>query len=159
MKTKQTADDPHLSEEEKNGLRFLAAVARQLPERRILVAGGGGRPVLLYSDASVEPGQCPILGWVLFVDDDQPQGRTLLMPAEAFLALKSRTQQIFPAEVFAAYAAVEEHIASLAGRDVIMFIDNESATAALVRGASKEDDVMSIIQAIHWTLLKHGARA
>ena len=75
-----------------------------------------------------------------------------------FDQLKPRHQQIFPAEAYAVYAAIAHHLDDLHGQDVICFIDNEAVAAAAVRGTSKEFDVESLIQAIHWMLFSVGAR-
>ena len=74
------------------------------------------------------------------------------------MALGIRKTQIFAAEVFAILAAVHEHRAELAGRDVIFFIDNEAACAALVRGGSSTHDVGAIVHAIHWLLFQVDCR-
>jgi hypothetical protein len=81
------------------------------------------------------------------------------MSAAAFASLTSRSQQIFPGEVLAAYAALKDNLETLRGRDVIFFIDNEAATSALIRGSTKEADVMSIVQAAHWELINYDIRA
>jgi hypothetical protein len=81
------------------------------------------------------------------------------MSATAFKALQTRRQQIFPGEVFAAYAALFEHKRDLQGKDVIFFIDNEAATASLIRGSTAQLDVMSIVQTFHWELLRWNIRA
>ena len=44
------------------------------------------------------------------------------------------------------------------GRDIYFFVDNEAAAAALIRGASGQDDVGAVAQAVHWKLHCLGAR-
>jgi hypothetical protein len=160
LKDKQYGGVPALDESDKSKLRFLAALSANLPVRRVWVFGNAGPPLVMYSDASYDQGdKLPGLGWVLFIPGERPQGRALRMSQAHFDQLRPRHQQIFPAEAYAVYAAAAHHIDELAGRDVVFYIDNESVTAAAVRGTSKEFDVESIIQSLHWLLFSVGARA
>ena len=56
-------------------------------------------------------------------------------------------------------AAVHEHLKDLQSSDVIFFIDNEAACAALIRGSSKEPDVAAVVNAVHWLLHQADCRA
>ena len=160
LKQKQYYGPPELSQDESRSLIFLARISQSIPARRIQVAGSRGPPVIVYSDASCEPdAPAPTLGWVVFVPEKKPQGRSTRMSPEVFNTLKVRRQQIFPGEVFATYAALVTHLEVLKNRDVIFFVDNEAATSALIRGSTKEQDVMSIVQAMHWTLVGNNIRA
>ena len=58
------------------------------------------------------------------------------IPSEAMAMWGKRTQQIMPAEMFCAIAAPFNPQDDIRGRDVIYFIDNESAVATLIRGSS-----------------------
>ena len=69
-----------------------------------------------------------------------------------------RKTQIYPAEVYALFAAVWEHRFLLAGADVLAFVDNEAAAAAIIRGAPRHNDVGDMVHCLHWTLLRHGVR-
>jgi hypothetical protein len=69
-----------------------------------------------------------------------------------------RVQQIFPAEAFAPLMAVLHHGAELRGRDIYVFIDNEAAASAVIRGATRAGDVGLIVQALHWKLHLLSAR-
>ena len=80
------------------------------------------------------------------------------MPCDVLQSLKVRKTQIYAAEVFAILAAVHEHLIELASRDVIFFIDNEAACAAMVRGSSSEEDVGAVVNAVHWLLFRVDCR-
>ena len=76
------------------------------------------------------------------------------MPPEVVSTWTPRRTQIFPSEAMAVYAAVFNHQAALAGEDVVIFVDNEAAAAALVRGFSSSADVGCIAQSLRWLLLR-----
>ena len=84
---------------------------------------------------------------------NRPSGCTAEAPQSVFDSWNPRHTQIFPAEAFAVYAAVWHHREQLQGQDLIAFVDNEGAAAALIRGSSAVDDVGCMRQALHWLLL------
>ena len=134
-------------------------MASNLPRRKIDVVGKRKAPVVVYSDASFEPEfATPKFGWVLMPPGKTPQGRAGEMPTAAVDALKPRSTQIYPAEVFAVFACVWQHLDELRNQDVLFFIDNEAGCAALIRGSTTQDDVGSIVQATHWLLHSINAR-
>ena len=69
-----------------------------------------------------------------------------------------RKQQIFAAEAFALYAAIATHEEALRGKDLIAFVDNEGAAAAIIRGSSKQHDVGIIVQCIQWLCVRSNIR-
>ena len=156
LKVKQYVGPPALDHHDKEALLFLAAVTLAQPERSSLVAGAREAPALLYTDASHEPeqGQPPRMGWVLFCKGQTPIGGTVDIPLEVISSWMDRKTQIFAAEAFAPYAAIWNLRALLKGRDLVVFIDNEGAASAQIRGSSKVDDVGSIVQSTHWLLLE-----
>ena len=160
LKRKQYSGTPALSAADREGLAFLATVALHAPERSILVVGARPPPVVCYTDASFEEmsGKPPRLGWVLFDENKQPIGQTADVSWEIVQSWTPRRVYIFPAEAFAAYAAVWNHREMLRGKDILIFIDNEAAAAALIRGSSAADEVNVIAQSLHWLLLEHNIR-
>jgi len=155
LKRKQYRGPPELDEYDQEALSFLAEVVQSQPERSALVVGARPPPVLLYTDASHEPesGDPPRMGWVLFEKGIVPAGSTADVPREVTASWNTRATQIFPAEAFAVYTAVWDLRHRLEGQDVLAFVDNEGAAAALIRGSSGVEDVGCIAQALHWLLL------
>ena len=161
--TKQYRSPGALSGEESMALTLLAEVHRVLPPRPVQVAGRPRRPVILYTDASYEEssGRPPDLGWVA-VDTEAPDvlyGQSLAMSWETVNGWCRRKQQIYAAETFAVIAAVSNLQFLVAGRDILIFVDNEAAASTLIRGASKEEDVQNLAHQFHWQLLHLGSRA
>ena len=160
LKRIQQGGSPVLAEDDKLALQFLADVVAVLPERSLQVCGAKVSFFRLYSDAEWDQDdpKPPGLGWVLFPPRKKPQGRALVLPWSVVESWIPRRQQIFPAEAFAAYAALWHHREALAGQDLLLFVDNEAAASALIRGASSQDDVGAIVQAFHWLAAKIGCR-
>ena len=52
-----------------------------------------------------------------------------------------------------------QHGDVLAGKDVIVFVDNDAACAVLIRGSTSQEDACDIAQALHWRLTAVGCRA
>ncbi len=154
LKAKQYHGPPELSAFDREALIFLGVVVSNLPERSSLVAGARPPPLRLYTDASFEPesGLPPRMGWVLLPPGSQPLGRFVDVPPDMIASWTPRSTQIFPAEAMAVYAAIHCHAQELQGQDVIVFVDNEAAAAALIRGSSSSADVGVISQAVHWLL-------
>ena len=69
-----------------------------------------------------------------------------------------RSQQIFAAEAFAAVVAPFNHEELFRSRNVLWFVDNESACSSLIRGSSRVEDVGNIAAAAHVLFLKLGCR-
>lgn len=90
------------------------------------------------------------MGWVLLPPSGKPIGRCLKLPWSVVTSWIPRKQQIFAAEAFAAYAALWNHKDALKDQDLLLFVDNESAASALIRGTSSQDDVGAVVQAFHW---------
>ena len=161
LKRHQYGDDAKLTEEEAQELTFLKAIASAWPAKTLQVWGRKKEPVLVYSDASYEPGTdiTPRLGWVVFPGKGStPLGRSADVPLATYDSWIERRQQIFPAEAVAPLAVLLEHPEELRGRGIFFFIDNEAAVAACIRGASRCDDVGLIVQAIQWEALNLGCR-
>jgi len=160
LKRKQYQGPPRLDAFDVEALIFLRLVTTLMPERRILVAGARHPPVIIYSDASSgeDAGPVPRMGWVIFDEPSTPKGRAADIPQDVVDSWLPRKTPIFPAEAFAVYAAISEHIDQLQGRDVVVFVDSEAAAASLIRGSSSSDDVGVMAQAVHWLLMRIDCR-
>ena len=152
--------DPWLNEDEISRLKFLKAMYTSLPPRTIEVVGRHGELVVAYTDASLEPesGCMPKLGWVIFGAEKENVGVAAVLSQHTLDTWVDRKTQIFPAEAFAPLLMIEFHGEQLRGKDIIIFVDNEAAAAALIRGSSSSADVGLIVQAFHWKLHQLQAR-
>eukprot|EP00933_Yihiella_yeosuensis_P052119 TRINITY_DN50123_c0_g1_i1.p1 TRINITY_DN50123_c0_g1~~TRINITY_DN50123_c0_g1_i1.p1 ORF type:complete len:177 (-),score=13.43 TRINITY_DN50123_c0_g1_i1:54-584(-) len=113
----------------------------------------GTAHMVVYSDASFEPGKPVRVGWVICMDD-YTIGRTAVIPQGVVESWHNRKTNIFPAEAFLTILVPAVHPESLSGRQVIWFIDNEAAASALIRGDTKGSDVRSIVQCAQLALIK-----
>ena len=72
--------------------------------------------------------------------------------------MEHKQTYITPAEAFAVYAALAQHSPDLQAQDLFVFIDNEAAAAALIRGDSTSHDIAVLAQACQWIALAHDIR-
>eukprot|EP00435_Cladocopium_sp_Y103_P034639 s1626_g9.t1 len=127
-------------------LRLMREFIRLCPRREIPLISGP--PVILYTDASDVPDRSPrwIVGAVLF----DPKDNTLHYSAAAVPNLC--VQQWLPKssymgqlELLAAPFGLSTWQHRLADRSIILWIDNDSAAANLVKGYSPKSDSSSIV--------------
>ena len=144
----QYGDDARLSPLDRLNLQVLRCAVLLAQPRDIPVLHSQQQLVRVYTDASFEQGELR-LGWVVFAGSDTPVGGTCLVPAEILAQWKPRTQQIFPGETLAALVLPLLCPDLLRSRDILWFIDNEAAAAALVRVASSEPDILFLVQQTH----------
>jgi hypothetical protein len=150
-------------------LRYLRAVLPQLPPHRVRLRASPRAPALVFSDGACEQdGAVQSVGFVVALPRpglDAPPGgaRPSLdalrrdytfvhgsadVPADLRRAFLERKQQIGQVEIVGAivpYLSVPE----LAGRDVIHFVDNTSAVAALTKGYSRVPDSARLVHSFH----------
>ena len=101
----------------------------------------------MYSDASVEPGQQPRLGWILLQDSGQLcAARILDVDSHTLKEWIPRKQQIFAAETFCFPAAIIDQPGFFCDADVIWFADNEATASSIIRGASCPEDVHGLAE-------------
>ena len=148
---------PSLSGEAQRTLRVLLSILHNASPRDVHILAQPAKPVLVYSDASFEANTLR-LGWVIFAGDQQPVGGSCLIPEEEIAKWKARRQQIFPGESLCGLIIPFFHIEQLAQCDVVWFVDNCAAVAALVKCSSTEADVHTIVQHSHWLLHRAGVR-
>jgi hypothetical protein len=155
----QTAENPGLCSDDEFLLRLLVAVVERPVPRQVQVCGPCLLPVVIYTDASFEFSHLR-LGWVIFfADGRRPVGGCCDVPPEVVSSWIPRRQQIFAGETLAALVVPLLDGHHFAGADILWFVDNESATSALVRGTSSQDDVHEIAQSAQFLLFSRGCRA
>ena len=164
-------------------LDFFIAVLPDLPSHDVQLDADRRRPVLLLSDARWEEDdpEPAAVGFVLAVprSDCPPEGPAGREPgagldflrryydfehgsavvSEEFMrGFVRRRQQIGQLEILAAVVPYLSVPGVLAGREVIHWIDNTSAKAALVHGYSGVPDSARLVHAFHSFNLGLGAR-
>ena len=114
---------------------------------------------IVYSDASVEEGKDPILGWILLSSSGEVWGaRTCTLPLNSMPGWKERKTQICAAETFCFPAAILDAPVFFAGHDVLWFCDNEAAVSTIIRGACRPEDINGLAEATAILSAKLGAR-
>ena len=166
----QGPNEPNeVNEDLRVGLRFLKEVLPKMQPRPTRIMGTSPPPVVVYSDASwpqfmdleeaVKKGEPPRLGWVVFVPGEKPRGYTMVLGKEFMDALLPRKTQIFAAEAIAVLTALVLLPGHFAQRELLWFIDNESAVSSLIRGGSKAQDVGHLAAATHLALIEERCMA
>ena len=151
-------------------LRFLAGMLPRIPPHDVALACARTRPTLIFSDgASEQYGTVQTVGFVIasprpdappLVDGEPPSIEVLAMyydlihgsadvPADLRAAFVTRTQQIGVVEIVGALIPYLSASAVLAGRNVIHWIDNTSALAALTKGYSGLPDSARLVHVFH----------
>ena len=114
---------------------------------------------IVYSDASVEEGKDPILGWILLSSSGEVWGaRTCTLPLNSMPGWKARKTQICAAETFCFPAAMLDAPAFFANHDVLWFCDNEAAVSTIIRGACRPEDISGLAEASTILSARLGAR-
>ena len=159
LKERQYADtqDVSVTDLQLRELQLLAWITQRAPVRTIQILQPPQRPLVVYSDASYENGQA-FCGWVVFHLDGVPVGQSIHMSDQWISALEPRENQIFAAESFCSLLVPFNLPHLFRGRDVLWFVDNEAAAAAMIRGSSGSSDVDRIVQLASVLMLKLGAR-
>ena len=141
----------------RRALSFLKDVVEQLPPRVISLDVAARSPVLIWSDAmweaeAMEPAGG---GFVIVIPEEGERRRRVLyaleQTGEAVLRqfVPDRKQYIGQLELLYAVAPYYSAPRELAGRQVIHFIDNTGACAALVKGYARAIDSGLIVNAFH----------
>ncbi len=157
LTSKQRGDDPHLDIESQRTLKVLLGVVLQASPRDVHILCRPSPPVLVYSDASFESNTLR-LGWIIFKGEEQPVGGSCLVPNAELATWKPRRQQIFPGESLCALLIPMLHRALLENQDILWFVDNCAAVAALIKCSSAEPDVHAIVQYSHLLLQQSSTR-
>ena len=110
--------------------------------------------MVVYSDAEWSPPPNPPLafdkglGGCIFVDSVR-KGCALETPEHICNALAPRQTQIIPLELLASAGVLNTFAEDVAGRDIILFMDNQSVCCALTKGCSKSRDIQTLSTAWH----------
>ena len=158
-----------LDEHLEMGLRFVIETLPMLGPRSTRILGPTPKPTVIYSDASwpekmtaeeaVKKGEPPRLGWVIFSPGERPKGFSLELGREFMAVLFPRKTQILAAEAVAVLPALVLSPELLAGREIVLFVDNEAALSSLVRGTSLEEDVGHIAASTQLAMMGHSCSA
>ena len=166
-----------LTRGQRASLRFFCEVLPELKPHVIKLGGDGRRPVLVFSDARYEEddesGYPAAVGFVVGIPNDGapcgpiPSGSeraflaehyswshgSAFVPEAILAALLQRKQQIGQAELLGAIVPYLSMPSALAGREVLHWIDNTSAKAALVHGYSGLPDSVRLTHIFHaWNM-------
>ena len=141
----------------RRALSFLKDVVEQLPPRVLSLDLPLRPPVLVWSDARFEADSDEPAGggFVIVVPAEGAEPRRVLYAFEdtdaAVLGrfIQGKTQYIGQLELLYAVAPYYSAPEVFAGRQVIHFIDNTSACAALVKGYARAVDSGLIVNAFH----------
>ena len=172
-----------LTEGQRAALRFFADVLPELKPHVVRLRPASEAPALIFSDARYEeddPSGAPAaVGFVVAIPREgaPPEGParggelaflaehyewshgSAYVPEEIMQALVQRKQQIGQAEILGGLVPYLSMPRQLQGRDVLHWIDNTSAKAALVHGYSGRPDSARIVHLFHAWNMGLGARA
>ena len=125
-----------------SSLLFLRFAAEHLPDHCFPVIQPEPKPLVIYTDASTEHGPFNLrVGTLVFTRDGGPALVDVWeVPPLVQSRLLQRVTQIMPAELVAIPLTILAAQAVVRNRDVIFFIDNQSAMAALIRASSRVAD-------------------
>ena len=159
LKRLQYAEARRLTDEDAEALAFHLQIVLRVPPRHILLGTRPRKPLILYTDAEYSEGRLPKIGILLFRGAGLvAKGFAMELPARLVDTWAVRRQQIFPAETAAVPVALACLQAELRGRDVVLFVDNEAAVSALIRGASRASDAGQLAELVHAILVVLGCR-
>lgn len=141
-------------------LQYLVATMTTCASRSYLVGRRAEPPVVVYSDASTDA-RCQSglrLGAVV-LDGHRSWCLSVDVPESVVQSWKSRETYISVAELLIAPILTLECSELFTGRDIIWFIDNQSALGALVKAASSAFDMSELALLCSFSLAVMDARA
>eukprot|EP00971_Amphidinium_carterae_P002750 54410-Amphidinium_carterae.1 len=125
---------------QKLALRSLQVTLGQLGPRFVQLDCKPRHPFVLYTDAAWET-HLQRVGAVLTFRGKVHAATWADVPVQFLNSLKPRQTQITPCEAAAVVAATDWFAESLRDRDLIVFVDNTAAAAALASGSSRTWDL------------------
>ena len=114
-------------------VHFLIELLEILPPRSIPVTLNASSPIILYTDASYEPGIPPRIGFVCYDSAVPLLAGTAVLSQELLAEFLTRENQICPAEAIAPLLPLELLQPELRCRDLIWFCDNAAVCGAMVK--------------------------
>ena len=136
------------------GISFFLRAPPMLKPRVYYLSRVTTPPVVAYSDAEWFPPCSPPLtfdqdfGGCIFFERNS-RGCALETPENICNSLAPRQTQIIPLELLASAGVLNTVAADVAGRDVILFIGNQSVCCALTNGCSRSRDIQTLCTAWH----------
>ena len=129
-----------------------------MPARKIHLSGAPAWAIA-YSDACFEPGKPAGIAYVISSPCLQrPRASRLVLTVEELACFLPRKTQINQLECIGVMAALYNEKAVLRGKDVLFFVDNLGALAALVAGYSRNGDAADISACFHIVAAEIGCR-
>jgi len=140
-------------------IEFYKAIFEERPKRILPLGNRGQRPLVIASDAQVEPGEPPGGGYLIV--DPETGARTgawhafteteLTLLSTSMADIAAGKQPIARIECCMLPALILEEMDLLRGRDVVWFVDNTAALCGTVKGGSKNATLAKLI-AMTWIL-------
>ena len=142
LSRRQTEDSTSsIGESLTSALIFLKFAAHSLPDHCVRLRSNPQPPVIVYTDASTEHGPFGLRIGTLIIPRSGPCLVDVWdVPPEVQACLQERSSQIMPAELLAAPLTFLAAPSSFREQDVLFFIDNQAAMAALIRASSRASD-------------------
>ena len=132
-------------------LQFLKLAAVVLPPRHIPLTCN--RPVaIVYTDAMFTPGKPSGLSYVLRLPNGTVIAAPMIASVEELAFFLPRRTQINQLEALALLAVVFNLKDALRHMDLLAFIDNQGALAAVISGYSKNADAADVVCMLHLLL-------
>ena len=144
------SDNAHLSQGLINNLIFHKTLLEAGLWRSIDLMPTQRQQLVLYSDASCEPGPGPLptvkICWIIM--EPYLVGGTVTVPERVLKSFVAKKQYIAQGEALAAALALHFHGHLLEGTSALFFIDNISVLAGLTVGSSRAADLAAVLQAV-----------
>ena len=138
-------------------LRYLLAAIEHLPDAVFELFARSGPPVVVYTDASAE-GHRVRIGGIVYARGARPSVFVYDVSAHLRPLLGEGETVINQAELLAAPLLLHSAPGLLRGKDILWFIDNTSAEAALVKSGSPTQSMCHLALVASAALAGLGAR-
>ena len=138
-------------------LKFLLIIAENMEARAIRVVGCARPPVIIYTDCSEEGGTMR-LGLLICRPHLPAVCSVYDIPEEVITSWELRSKYINQGELIAGVVLPFVHFELMTGSDVIWFIDNTAAVAAMIKAASPVEDNSKMALLASMAFVAAGAR-
>ena len=112
-------------------------------------------PVIVYTDASCEPGPTGVVVNLCYIDGQYRSGGVASFSDSLFASFESKSTFISHGEAFAPLLCLYHEWRHLTSRSVIWFIDNLGVLCCYCKGSSSSADVGCIVHASLLMQAKH----
>ena len=135
-----------LSDSLRRACEFYLAILEDPPKRVMSIRQRERPPVIIASDAQVEPGELPGAGYIVWdLERELPRGAwyqhedaDLERLRTSMAQIAEGSQPIAKCECAVLPTALYHEADWLRGRDIVWFVDNTVALSGLVKGTSRE---------------------